>query len=86
MDIMKGDKKYLRNRYLKIQAKYKKLNKLDEKQRPIYTYTKLLSMLSDEFDYSEAGIQAILLMDVERWYTEPIKNQAPADQTKLDLQ
>jgi hypothetical protein len=82
---MKGDKKYLKARYEAIQAAYEKLNKKDEKDRPIYSYTKMLSELSKQFHYSEKRIQEILLMDVEEWYEKETKEKSKGNKKQTEL-
>ena len=67
---MNGSVEQLKKRYQRIQDRYTVLDKKDDKGRSIYTYSKLVSMLSEEFCYQERTIEAILLIDIEKWYAE----------------
>jgi hypothetical protein len=68
MEVMsKGTIAQTKRKYLAIKARYEELNKLDDKGRPVYTYSNLMSKLSKEFYLQERTIGEILLLDIDAW-------------------
>ena len=83
---MKGTIKNVKRKYQAIKDRYEVLNKLDDKQRPIYTYSNLLSKLADEFYLEERTIAEILLLDLTKWEQKERKGAVKEEGKLFDNQ